>query len=72
MAANFKVKNRQDFEGIGQMFKPSNQLTDLETEIRKAKSLSGVRHSLQIGYVETPSVHTHILNTIAITNFNLI
>ena len=65
MAANFKVKNRQDFEWIAQVFKPSNQLTDLGTEIRKAKSLSGIRHSLQIGYVETPNLDTYsFLNAI--------
>ena len=49
MAANFKVKIRQDFEWIAEVVKPSNQLTDLETEVRKAKSMSGIWQSLQIG-----------------------
>ena len=63
MAANFKVKNHQDFDWIAQEFKPSNQLTDLGTEVRNAKSTSDFRHSLQIGYVKSPNVRTYLVAT---------
>ena len=60
MAANFDLKNHQDFDWIAQLFKPSNPPNDLGMEVREAKSISDIRHSLQIGKVNTPNVHTVI------------
>ena len=57
MAVNFKVKKSRNFEGFAEIFKPSDQLKDRGTVVRKVKSISGLWHSLQIGYVETPNVY---------------
>ena len=39
----------RNFDRLAQLFMNSNQLKDRGTEVNKAKSISGIRHSLQIG-----------------------
>ena len=38
-----------EFDPFAQIVKPSNWLKDRGTEVRKAKSIGGIRHSIQIG-----------------------
>ena len=57
MAAKFDLKFRQKFDGSAQLFKPSNRPNDLKTVVRKTKSMSDIRHSLQIGKVNTPNTY---------------
>ena len=44
MAGKFDLKNHEDFDGSAQVFKPSNQIKDRGTAVRKAKSISGKWH----------------------------
>ena len=39
----------RNFDHFAQLFMKSHRLKDRGTEVNKAKSISGIRHSLQIG-----------------------